>query len=78
MLIIVKNVYRTWSGLEGDELITHLYRIRDLAWLIAPYPCVGFFTFLLPMITELPVYESILAKGLTEGAKILDFGCGFG
>ena len=50
---------------------------RDRAWPIGKYPSVGSWRFLLPILSSLPQYSSIVFK-LQSGATILDLGCGLG
>ncbi|KAK2750321.1 hypothetical protein FQN57_003801 [Myotisia sp. PD_48] len=70
-------VFEKWSGVSGDELITHLHYIRDKAWPLGEYPCVGEWIFLLPSISAFPQFPEIIERA-RHGATILDIGCCFG
>ncbi|OCK76005.1 hypothetical protein K432DRAFT_437269 [Lepidopterella palustris CBS 459.81] len=69
--------YSHYTGLSGAELALRLRNIRDRAWAIAPYPCIGQWSFLLPGLSSLPVYSSV-QKRAQLGATVLDLGCGLG
>lgn len=52
----------------------HILEVRERAWRIWPYPCIGLFCFLDLSISLLPVYPEILQR-LQSGETLLDVGC---
>ncbi|KAI9925302.1 hypothetical protein ASPWEDRAFT_32402 [Aspergillus wentii DTO 134E9] len=76
---ITRHVYTHWSGIPDDELIDHLHRIRDKAWPLAKYPCIGLWIFLLPGLASLPEFPSVVEKARSQpDPLIIDVGCGLG
>ncbi|KAG8996463.1 hypothetical protein FRB94_008259 [Tulasnella sp. JGI-2019a] len=65
-----------YTGLASDQVIPHIVDIRDRAWKIWPYPCLGEFRFLEPSIVTQPLYPHILER-IKAGQKYLDLGCCF-
>ncbi|KGO37241.1 hypothetical protein PEX1_011920 [Penicillium expansum] len=74
----IQFVFREWSHLADEELASHLHRIRDQAWPLGEFPCVGLWMFLLPGISAFPQFPDILKTGRRAEAIILDLGCGLG
>ncbi|EFE40325.1 hypothetical protein TRV_04937 [Trichophyton verrucosum HKI 0517] len=72
-----RYVFEKWSGVSGKELIAHLHSIRDKAWPLGEYPCVGEWIFLLPSISAFKQFPEIVHRA-KKGATILDIGCCFG
>ncbi|KAG8844236.1 hypothetical protein FRB96_003240 [Tulasnella sp. 330] len=66
-----------YTGLPSDQVIPHVLDIRDRAWNVWPYPCLGEFRFLGPSIDTQPSCPQILER-LKGGQKLLDLGCCFG
>ncbi|KAK8859631.1 hypothetical protein PGQ11_010365 [Apiospora arundinis] len=70
--------FENYVGIKGDEKIKeHIYRVRDMAWKVLPYPCIGLFRFLDFSIHLSPDYTQVI-KRVQEGATLLDLGCCFG
>ncbi|KAJ6184791.1 hypothetical protein N7519_006092 [Penicillium mononematosum] len=53
------------------------YKIRDEAWKIHAYPCIGLSRFLNFSIRLSPVYTQVPDR-IREGRTLLDLGCCFG
>ncbi|MCJ1356350.1 MAG: hypothetical protein MMC33_006345 [Icmadophila ericetorum] len=74
---MIRRVCETWAGIVGKELETHLHCIRDQAWPLGEYPCIGEWMFLLPSISIFPDSVDIIDR-VRVGATVLDVGCCFG
>ncbi|KAH8809369.1 methyltransferase domain-containing protein [Xylogone sp. PMI_703] len=74
---------KTWSLLESyskippDEIESHLRAVREKAWKIFPYGCIGRWLFLDCVITSLPEYPDVIER-VKSGDVLLDAGCAFG
>ncbi|KAK7911812.1 hypothetical protein PG985_014293 [Apiospora marii] len=72
------ELFESYVAIRGEEAIkSHIYRIRDMAWKVLPYPCIGLFRFLDFSIHLSPHYSTVV-KRVQEGATLLDLGCCFG
>ncbi|KAK7914020.1 hypothetical protein PG985_011723 [Apiospora marii] len=71
--------FENYIGIKGEEAIKeHIYMIRDMAWRVLPYPCIGLFRFLDFGIHLSPDYPRVVQRVRDEGASFLDLGCCFG
>ncbi|KAJ4412915.1 hypothetical protein N0V82_008675 [Gnomoniopsis sp. IMI 355080] len=66
-----------YTGLPRDEVRKRVKEIREKAWTVYRYPCIGRFRFLSLHLPEFPEYQNILGR-LKSGEKLLDAGCCFG
>ncbi|KAL4884599.1 hypothetical protein BJY04DRAFT_215060 [Aspergillus karnatakaensis] len=66
-----------YSGIPREDIIQHIHKIRDKAWDIFPYPCIGVFRFIEFGAYLSPVYPQVV-KRLSAGQTFLDLGCCFG
>ncbi|KAG8875834.1 hypothetical protein FRB97_004689 [Tulasnella sp. 331] len=66
-----------YTRLSSDEATRHIVEVRDRAWDIEPYPCLGRFRFLTPGIAGSGLYPQILDR-LKQGETLLDLGMCFG
>ncbi|KAL2821796.1 hypothetical protein BDW59DRAFT_181090 [Aspergillus cavernicola] len=74
---IAREIFREYSGIPEEENTTHIHRVRDQAWDILPFPCIGLFRFLdFPAYLQ-PVYPEVLSR-IKSGETFLDLGCCFG
>lgn len=71
------RLLETYSGIPPEQLMQHITNIRDEAWKIFPYPCIGQWRFLDLGITDCEEYGEIL-KRVGGGEKLLDVACCFG
>ncbi|EPE32083.1 S-adenosyl-L-methionine-dependent methyltransferase [Glarea lozoyensis ATCC 20868] len=75
----VRRVFEEYSRIPPDEVESHVYEVRELAWSVFPWPCIGEFWFLELGLTRHPEYNHVL-RTLKEGSvqnlnpKILDLG----
>ncbi|KAI1112054.1 hypothetical protein F5Y14DRAFT_463789 [Nemania sp. NC0429] len=72
------DFFEKYVGIKGTEAVaSHIYHVRDKAWEVLPYPCIGLFRFLDFSIHLSPDYPTIVRR-VQEGATFLDLGCCFG
>ena len=72
-----RQLLESYSGIESSKVFDHVVKVRDEAWKVHPYPCIGQFRFLEPSFSELEEYDEIVSR-LREGQKLLDMACCFG
>ncbi|KAF2452252.1 hypothetical protein BDY21DRAFT_408479 [Lineolata rhizophorae] len=72
-----RELLEKYSGIPPDKVKSHVMEIRDKAFAITPFPCIGRFHFLDLSIHTLPAYPEILARA-RAGQTVLDIGCCFG
>ncbi|OJJ07624.1 hypothetical protein ASPVEDRAFT_155429 [Aspergillus versicolor CBS 583.65] len=71
------QLFREYSAIPQEEIVKHIQDIREKAWDIYPYPCIGIFRFIDFGAYFCPVYPDVL-KRLAAGQTLLDLGCCFG
>lgn len=72
--LLLKN----YSGIKEEEVDAHIRNIRDKAWAVAPYGCIGHFRFLnLDIVIRDPRYQETLTRLTAPGSSetFLDVGC---
>ncbi|KAF3171409.1 hypothetical protein TWF225_010582 [Orbilia oligospora] len=70
------ELFQNYSRIPADQVAAHIIEVRQKAWEVYPYPCIGSFRFLDFAITESPIFTTALTK-LNSGGKYLDLGCCF-
>ena len=75
-----RKILEEYAGIPPDQVLSHVQTIRDQAWQLYPYPCMGMFAFIKMHIAKNPAYPAVLARLLdkTKNETLLDLGCGFG
>ncbi|KAI8938729.1 hypothetical protein NX059_004597 [Plenodomus lindquistii] len=73
-----RQLLETYSGVPANEVFDHVVKVRDEAFEIFPYPCIGQFRFLEPSFSELGEEYKEVVRRLSEGQKLLDMACCFG
>ncbi|KAK9849687.1 hypothetical protein MYU51_013165 [Penicillium brevicompactum] len=71
------TLLETYSKISSSQIETHLKDIRQKAWNVFPYGCIGRWLFLDCVITSLPEYPTIIER-VKSGDILLDAGCAFG
>ncbi|KAF2641650.1 hypothetical protein P280DRAFT_281267 [Massarina eburnea CBS 473.64] len=66
-----------YSQIPANEVIDHVVNVRNDAWEVFPYPCIGQFLFLDLSLKEYEEYGEVLER-LGQGQTFLDMGCCFG
>ncbi|KAF1944043.1 hypothetical protein EJ02DRAFT_342145 [Clathrospora elynae] len=72
-----QRLLETYSSIPSDQVFDHVVKVRDNAWEVYPYPCIGQFQFLEPNFTELDEFDEVVER-LRKGQKLLDMACCFG
>lgn len=67
----------SYSGIPSDDVVDHVIQVRDEAWKVFPYPCIGQFRFLDLSMKYTKEYPEILER-LSQGQRLLDMACCFG
>ncbi|KAI6082970.1 hypothetical protein F4821DRAFT_203361 [Hypoxylon rubiginosum] len=68
-----QELLEKYSHVPRDQQSEHIHKIRDQAWDIRAYPCIGLGSWLTPQLCRLPVYDDIL-KRVKDGATLMDVG----
>ncbi|KAF7628457.1 hypothetical protein AFLA_003813 [Aspergillus flavus NRRL3357] len=72
-----RQIFRDYSHIPEDNILEHIYRVRNKAWDVLPYPCIGVFRFLDFGANLSPIYPEVIQR-LRAGQTFLDLGCCFG
>ncbi|KAF2095856.1 hypothetical protein NA57DRAFT_78633 [Rhizodiscina lignyota] len=72
-----RALLREYSKIPNEEIDEWLQKIRQEAFSIFPYPCIGMYRFLDLMLPSTSVYDEVLMR-IKDGEKFLDLGCCFG
>ncbi|KAH7119947.1 hypothetical protein B0J11DRAFT_72676 [Dendryphion nanum] len=72
-----QKLLETYSNVPSEEVVAHVVRVRDEAWKIFPYPCIGQFRFLDLSLSQRADYGDILQR-IKNGERFLDMACCFG
>jgi SAM-dependent methyltransferase len=71
-----RKLLEEYSHILPEDVDAHIYKMRDILWSHAPYPCVGQFKFLRLNLVNHPQYQHILSTlRSASGPCILDLGC---
>ena len=73
-----RQVLESYAGIPPNQVLTHVQTIRDRAWELYPWPCLGLFSFVKTHISKNPAYPTVLGRLLAQNETLLDLGCGFG
>ncbi|OBU01593.2 hypothetical protein VE01_00565 [Pseudogymnoascus verrucosus] len=73
-----RDLFENYSGIDPDRVVSHVEEIRDRAWAIFPYPCIGLFRFVNLSLRTSPLYPSILSRLKDDKQTFLDLGCCLG
>ncbi|KAI9785579.1 MAG: hypothetical protein M1816_000390 [Peltula sp. TS41687] len=69
-----RKLFQEYSHVAPEDIESHILKIRDVAWEIFPWPCVGNFWFLSFGLSLHPIYPTILSRLCSSSDKILDLG----
>ncbi|PQE30532.1 methyltransferase domain-containing protein [Rutstroemia sp. NJR-2017a WRK4] len=70
-----RKIFEEYAGIPSADVEAHIYKVRDLAWDVLPWPCIGEFWFISFGLSRHPHYQQ-LVRLLTSssGSRILDVG----
>jgi SAM-dependent methyltransferase len=72
-----RRLLESYSGIPANDVVQHIVTLRNEAWKIFPYPCIGQFRFLEAGIDDCDEYNEVVER-LRRGQKLLDMACCFG
>ncbi|ROV90055.1 hypothetical protein VSDG_08374 [Cytospora chrysosperma] len=72
-----RELLEGYAHVPGAEVDKYVLEMRDKAWDVYPYPCIGQFRFLNLSLHKQPSYPSMVQR-LQQGATYLDIGCCLG
>ena len=77
-----RELFEQYSHIPSDQVIPHIHAVREKAWEIFPYPCIGQWRFLDLSISQHPSYSRILSflkepPSLDQPTTLLDLGTCF-
>ncbi|KAI1358433.1 hypothetical protein F5Y08DRAFT_321861 [Xylaria arbuscula] len=68
-----QDLLEKYSNVSRDQQVKHVHLIRDKAWDIRAYPCIGLGVWLTPQLRRLPTYQNIVSR-LKDGESLMDVG----
>ena len=72
-----RHLLERYSKVLAEDVTDHVVKVRDAAWKVFPYPCIGQFRFLDLSMKNTKEYPDILDR-LAKGQRLLDMACCFG
>ena len=74
-----REIFEKYSHIPPAHVESHIKYIRERAWEIFPWPCIGYFQFLDLSVSTHPSYSRLLAflKEPDSHRRLLDLGCCF-
>jgi 2-polyprenyl-3-methyl-5-hydroxy-6-metoxy-1,4-benzoquinol methylase len=72
-----RRLLESYSGIPADNVEEHIITLRNKAWGVFPYPCIGQFRFLEAGVDDCDEYTEVVER-LRKGQKLLDMACCFG
>ncbi|KAL5327559.1 hypothetical protein ACEPPN_005258 [Leptodophora sp. 'Broadleaf-Isolate-01'] len=73
-----RELLENYGNIPAAEVEDHVYKMRDEAWDVFPYPCIGEFRFLDLALSLSPDYPAVLQRLKSGKENFLDLGCCFG
>ncbi|KAL3455565.1 hypothetical protein BJX64DRAFT_294911 [Aspergillus heterothallicus] len=75
--LAAQSLLENYSGLAKEDVLPHVLALRDEAFSIFPYPCIGQMRFLTCHLARLPFYEQKVLARLRASPEngFLDAGC---
>ncbi|KAL6720881.1 hypothetical protein ACLMJK_002806 [Lecanora helva] len=69
-----RTLLEDYSKIPPKDVENHVYRVRDKAWGVFPWPCIGEFWFLSFGLAKHPLYTTMVLPRLRSGDSLLDMG----
>ncbi|ETS77999.1 hypothetical protein PFICI_10061 [Pestalotiopsis fici W106-1] len=69
-----QELLEKYSHIPPEDQSAHIHKLRDEAWDIRAYPCIGLGSWLTPQLRRLPIYDEILDRVKSHGATLVDVG----
>ncbi|KAH8654973.1 hypothetical protein BGZ60DRAFT_495568 [Tricladium varicosporioides] len=73
-----RNLLESYSGIPAAKVEKHVYEMRETAWAVFPFPCIGEFWFLTLGLSNHPKYDILLARMTSTPTALIDIGTCFG
>ncbi|KAF7545440.1 hypothetical protein G7046_g9565 [Stylonectria norvegica] len=72
-----RHLLEVYSKIPDQDLEDHIRRVREKAWGVSHYPCVGRWKFLYILDPRDPRYQQVLFRLTMRGSRdvLLDLGC---
>ncbi|KAK2610136.1 hypothetical protein N8I77_003590 [Diaporthe amygdali] len=72
-----RQLVTEYARVKPEHVETHVQAVRDKAWRVAPFPCVGSYLFAELALFKHPAYPEILNRLATDPSSVyLEVGCG--
>ncbi|KAG6034724.1 hypothetical protein E4U41_006405 [Claviceps citrina] len=73
----IRDLLLNYSKIPADEIDHHILRVREEAWKVSRFPCVGRWNFLRLAEQNDPCYQQVLFRLKLNGSSdaFLDLGC---
>ncbi|GAB0144812.1 hypothetical protein EsHS_00005269 [Epichloe bromicola] len=73
----IRNLLLEYSKIPADDIDHHILRVREDAWKVSRFPCVGRWKFLRLTDHNDPCYQQVLFRLKVDGSNdaFLDLGC---
>lgn len=72
-----RRLLQDYSKIPADQILAHVVSVRDKAWNVFPYPCIGQLHFVNLGLNKTAEYKEIVAR-VQSGQRLLDMACCFG
>ncbi|KAM0796363.1 hypothetical protein BDR22DRAFT_900139 [Usnea florida] len=71
-----RHLLEEYSGIPSAEVVSHIHKVRDIAWDIFPWPCIGQFWFVTLGLACHPSYSALLIRlrSPSPAIRLLDLG----
>ncbi|KAM0545789.1 hypothetical protein ACHAPJ_011213 [Fusarium lateritium] len=79
-IVEFRKLLEDYSGIPPDAVESHLHTIRDKAWTVASFPCVGMWSFTNLNYMHDSQFKTVVSRLRVEGIDetFLDVACGLG
>ncbi|PYH98635.1 hypothetical protein BO71DRAFT_344434 [Aspergillus ellipticus CBS 707.79] len=69
-----RRILEEYSQIPPSRVIRHIHEVRDKAWAMRAYPCIGSGIYLDPILPKQPSYPMLLSRLIDENAVLLEVG----